>query len=74
MFQFSASTSTRDVKHTIDVKGTVVMTTFSVDQELWEVEELGDELLYVSHGLVRGQAPRGVHGVKRPVRDIKALV
>lgn len=52
----------------------VVMTTFSVDQELREVEELRDELLHVGHGLVGGQAPRGVHGVKRSVRDIKALV
>lgn len=48
--------------------------TFSVDQELWEVEELWDELLHVCHGLVGGQAPRGVHGVKRSVWDIKALV
>lgn len=58
----------------VDVKVAVVMTTFSVDQELWEVEELGDELLHVGHGLVGGQAPCGVHGVKRPVRNIKALV
>lgn len=50
------------------------MITFSVDQEFWEVEELWDELLHVGHGLVGGQAPRGVHGVKRSVRDIKALV
>lgn len=66
--------STSDVKHKVDEKVAVVMATFSVDQELWEVEELGDELLHVSHGLIGGQAPRGVHGVKRPVRDIKALV
>lgn len=48
--------------------------TLSVDQKFWEVEKLWDELLHVSHRLVGGQAPRGVHGVKRSVRDIKALV
>lgn len=48
--------------------------TLSVDQEFREVEKLGDELLNVRHGLEGGQAPRGVHGVKRPVRDVKALV
>lgn len=50
------------------------MITFSIDQEFWEVKELRDELLHVGHGLVGGQAPRGVHGVKCSVRDIKALV
>ncbi len=48
--------------------------TLSVDQEFWKVEKLWDELLHIGHRLVGGQAPRGVHGVKRPVRDIKALV
>lgn len=48
--------------------------TLSVDQKFWEVEKLWDELFHISHGLVGGQSPRGVHGVKRPVRDIKALV
>lgn len=48
--------------------------TLSVDEEFWEVEKLGDELLHVRHGLVGGQTPRGVHGVEGPVGDIKALV
>jgi len=48
--------------------------TLSVDQEFWEVEKLRDELLNISHRLEGRQAPRGVHRVKRPVRDIKALV
>lgn len=48
--------------------------TLSVDQEFWEVEKLWDELFHISHGLVGGQAPRGVHGVERPVRNIKALI
>ena len=50
------------------------MITLSVDQEFWEVEKLWDELFYVSHGLEGRQSPRGVHGVERSVRDIKALV
>lgn len=51
-----------------------IMITLSVDQEFWEVEELWDELLHISHRLIGGQAPCGVHWVKRSVRDIKALV
>lgn len=50
------------------------MLTFSVNQKFWEVEKLWDEFFHVSHGLIGGQTPSGVHGVKRPVRDIKALV
>ena len=48
--------------------------TFPVDQKLWQVEELRDELLHVSHGLKGGESPRGVHGVERAVRNIKALI
>ena len=50
------------------------MITLSVNQEFWEVEKLWDELFHISHGLIGREAPCGVHGVKRPVRDIKALV
>lgn len=57
-----------------NVKGSIKIITLSVDQEFWEVEKLWDELFHVSHGLVGGQTPRGIHGVKRPVRYIKALV
>lgn len=35
--------------------------TFSVHKEFWEVEELWDELFHISHRLVGGQAPCGVH-------------
>lgn len=48
--------------------------TFSVDQKLWQVEELWDELFDIRHGLVGRQTPRGVHGVERSVRNIKTLV
>lgn len=57
-----------------DVKESVKIITLSVDQEFWEVEKLWDKLFHISHGLVGGQAPSGIHGVKCPVRDIKALV
>ncbi len=48
--------------------------TFSVDQKLGQVEELWDELFDIRHGLEGRQTPRGVHGVERSVRNIKALV
>lgn len=38
-----------------------IMITLSVDQEFWEVEKLGDELFHISHRLVGGQTPCGVH-------------
>lgn len=48
--------------------------TLSVDQKFWEIEEFRDKLLHIRHGLVGRETPRGVHGVKRPVWDIKALI
>lgn len=55
-------------------QGVKRVSTFSVDQKLRQVEELWDELFDIRHGLVGRQTPRGVHGVERSVRNIKALV
>ena len=42
-----------------------------VREELGQVEELGDEFAHVRHVVLRRRAPRVLHAVEHPVRQIK---
>ena len=50
------------------------LSTFVVDKEFRQVEELRDELLDVRGRLEAGEAPGCPHTVERPVGDVKAAV
>lgn len=49
----------------------VVFLTVHVLQELWEVEELRDELFDVGHVVLGGREPGFAHAVEHPVSQVK---